>query len=68
MHFEHNVRVNRQLCYLQEPKVQAKGKQDYLILISYNKPDEVLEYYRTRWQVERLFFCPQVKLPAFNFT
>lgn len=30
-------------------------KLDFLILVSFNKPEESLEYYKKRWQVETLF-------------
>lgn len=63
-HYEHIVRVNDQLCYLSGTKSTCDGKLDYLILISYNKPDEALEYYRMRWQVETLF--RGIKSSGFN--
>lgn len=47
-HYEHIVKVNGQLCYLSGNKSVIEEKQEYLILISYNKPDEALEYSRIR--------------------
>ena len=32
-------------------KTIAEGKLDYLIIISYNKPDQGVEYYAQRWQL-----------------
>lgn len=63
-HYPNIVRVNGQLCYLSGTKSTSDGKLDYLILISYNKPDEAMEYYRTRWQVETLF--RGIKSSGFN--
>ena len=31
------------------------GKVDHLILVSFSRPDQALEQYRMRWQVETLF-------------
>ena len=39
------------LCNIKE----NNGKIGYCILISFNKPDERLEKYKERWQIETLF-------------
>lgn len=50
------VKINGILCYISGTKQLGKdGKIDFLILISFNKPEESLEYYKKRWQVETLF-------------
>lgn len=54
-HYQHIVRINQQLCYLSGTKMIKDGKIQYLILVSFNRPDQALEYYGMRWQVETLF-------------
>lgn len=50
------VRINGQLCYLSGCKLNNKnGKQDFLIIVSFNKPDKALEQYKQRWQIEMCF-------------
>lgn len=50
------VRINGQLCYLSGCKLQTKnGKQDFLIIVSFKKPDKAMEYYKDRWQIEMCF-------------
>jgi len=50
------VRVNRQLCYLSGCKLKPKNlKQDFLIIISFNKPENAQEDYQKRWQIEMCF-------------
>ena len=46
------VRVNGQLCYLSGSKL-VKG--EYLILVSFNKPEQADSYYKQRWQIEMSF-------------
>jgi transposase len=46
------VRVNGQLCYLSGSKL-LKG--EYLILVSFNKPEQADFYYKQRWQIEMSF-------------
>ena len=44
MHFYKIVKVNNQYCYLSGMKVVGKkGKIDFLILISFNKPEQAKE-------------------------
>ncbi len=50
------VRINDVKCYVSGMKnYDRQGKLDFLILVSFNKPEESLEYYRKRWQIETLF-------------
>lgn len=50
------VRINGQLCYLSGCKLQPKsGKQDFLIIVSFNAPDKALGPYKERWQIEMCF-------------
>ena len=50
------VKINGVLCYVSGTKCVGKdGKFDFLILISFSKPQQSLEYYKKRWQVETLF-------------
>ncbi len=50
------VRINGQLCYLSGTKLGKKdGKQDFLIIVSFNKPDKALKHYKQRWQIEMCF-------------
>ena len=46
------VRINGQLCYLSGSKL-LKG--EYLILVSFNKPEQADFYYKQRWQIEMSF-------------
>ena len=54
-HYRRIVRINGQLCYLSGTKLVRDGKVDHLILVSFNRPDQALEQYAARWQVETLF-------------
>lgn len=46
------VNVNGQLCYLSGSKLAG---HEYLILVSFNKPENSTEYYTQRWQIEMSF-------------
>jgi hypothetical protein len=55
-HYPKIVRINGQPCYISGSKTFARdGKMEYLILISYNKPEKAMENYKKRWQIEMLF-------------
>lgn len=45
------VKINGQLCYLSG----CKTKGDFLIIISYTKPEHANQYYKERWQIEMCF-------------
>lgn len=50
------VRVNGELCYLSGCKLNNRqGKQDFLIIVSFNKPEKAQQYYKQRWQIEMCF-------------
>jgi hypothetical protein len=56
-HYYHKIlSINGQLCYLSGCKLNPRNsKQDFLIIVSFNKPDEAQEEYRKRWQIEMCF-------------
>jgi transposase len=50
------VRINEQLCYLSGCKGNSKNiKQYFLIIVSFNKPENAQEEYQKRWQIEMYF-------------
>ncbi len=50
------MRVNGQLCYLSGCKLNPKNlKQEFLIIVSFNKPENAQEDYQKRWQIEMCF-------------
>ena len=50
------VKVNKQLCYISGSKVMnKKGKPEFQIIISFNKPCEADSLYKERWQIETAF-------------
>lgn len=55
MHYQRIVRMGQELCYLSATKIVKDGKTEFLILVSFNKPDRALAYYKERWQIETLF-------------
>ncbi len=46
------VKINGQLCFLSGSKLSGN---EFLILISFNKPENSSEYYSMRWQIEMTF-------------
>lgn len=59
------VSLNNQLCYLSGSKVKDKeGKPELQIVISFNKPEDALEIYKERWQIETAFRA--LKTSGFN--
>lgn len=50
------VKIGGVLCNVSGTKSLGRdGKLDFLILISFSKKEQSLEYYKKRWQVESLF-------------
>lgn len=50
------VYVNGQLCYLSGTKLHNRnGKLEFLIIVSFNKPEKAQEQYKQRWQIEMSF-------------
>ena len=64
--FLHRIyRVNGQLCYLSASKVKdKKGKPELQIIISFNQPENAVEIYKERWQIETAFRA--LKSSGFN--
>ena len=59
------VKIGSQLCYISGSKIKGKdGKADFLILISYNKPQKAQKEYKLRWQIESCFKA--MKSSGFN--
>ncbi|OYU82767.1 MAG: IS4 family transposase, partial [Flavobacterium sp. BFFFF2] len=43
-------------CYLSGSKtIDRERKVDFLIIVSFNKPEQAMAYYKQRWQIETLF-------------
>lgn len=59
--------VNNQLCYLSASKIKdKKGKPELQIIISFNKPEQAIQAYTKRWQIETAFRA--LKSSGFNIT
>jgi hypothetical protein len=55
-HYSKIVKINNQLCYLSGCRLKGNGeKQDYLIIVSFTKPQNALHEYKKRWQIEMCF-------------
>lgn len=55
-HYSKLVRIGNQLCYISGCKVKGRdGKNDFLIIASFNKPDQAQVFYEQRWQIETCF-------------
>ena len=64
-HCQKIVSINGQLCYISGCKMlNEHNKPDFLIVISYNKPEQSADYYAQRWQIETLF--KGLKTSGFN--
>jgi hypothetical protein len=57
-------RVNGQLCYLSASKIIHDNTPELQIMISFNKPENALQRYKDRWQVETTFRA--LKSSGFN--
>lgn len=51
-HYDKIVSINGQYCYLSGCKLK---KGDFLIIISFNKPEQAKDDYAQRWQIEMCF-------------
>jgi hypothetical protein len=59
------VYVNNQLCFLSASKVRNKeGKPELQVIVSFNKPENAMEIYKDRWQIETAFKA--LKTSGFN--
>jgi len=64
-HHRKIVRLHGQDCYLSGSKtIDRAGKPEFLIIVSFNKPEKAMESYKKRWQVETLFRA--LKSSGFN--
>jgi hypothetical protein len=55
-HYPKIVELHGQMCYLSGTKtIDRTGKPEFLIIVSFNKPDQAMAYYKQRWQIETLF-------------
>jgi hypothetical protein len=55
-HYPKIVELHGQRCYLSGTKtIDRDGKMEFLIIVSFNKPEQAIEYYKQRWQIENLF-------------
>lgn len=61
VYYPNIVKINGQLCYLSGSKLD---KGEYLILVSFNRPQNANDYYKQRWQIEMTFKA--MKSSGFN--
>lgn len=55
-HYPKIVELHGQRCYLSGTKTIGRdGKMEFLIIVSFNKPEQAMVYYKQRWQIETLF-------------
>jgi len=55
-HYPKIVELHGQKCYLTGCKtIDRNGKMEFLIIVSFNKPEQAMAYYKQRWQIETLF-------------
>lgn len=56
LHYKRIVRMGTQLCYVSGCKVRCKNKGvEFLIIVSFNKPEQAQINYKERWQIETCF-------------
>lgn len=55
-HYPKIMKLHGQRCYLSGSKtINRKGKMEFLIIVSFNKPEQAMVYYKQRWQIETMF-------------
>lgn len=56
LHYRRIIRMGTQLCYVSGCKVNSKDKgTEFLIIVSFNKPEQAQINYGHRWQIETCF-------------
>jgi transposase len=56
VHYSKIIKLNGQLCYLSGTKLNNRnGRREFLIIVSFNKPQDAQEQYKERWQIEMTF-------------
>jgi hypothetical protein len=56
LHYTKIVRIGTQLCYISGCKVNSRNNgSDFLIIVSFNKPEQAQINYKDRWQIETCF-------------
>lgn len=59
-HYPKIVKIKGVYCYISG----CKTKEDFLIIVSFNKPEDALDIYKLRWQIEMCFKA--LKSSGFN--
>ena len=54
-HYPKIVKMHGEYCYISGIKTIKDGKLDFCLIVSFNKPDQAINYYAKRWQIETLF-------------
>lgn len=55
-HYPKILKLHNQRCYLSGSKtIDREGNIEFLIIVSFNKPEQAMLYYKQRWQIETLF-------------
>ncbi len=56
MYYPKIIQIGTQLCYLSGSKIKdKKGGIEFLIIVSFNKPEQAQLNYKDRWQIETCF-------------
>jgi len=56
LHYRRIIRMGTQLCYISGCKVNCKdNRTGFLIIVSFNKPEQAQINYKDRWQIETCF-------------
>lgn len=54
-HYHKIIQLHGEYCYLSGIKTIRYGKLEFCIIVSFNKPEDSLQKYKQRWQIETLF-------------
>jgi hypothetical protein len=54
-HYNRIMKMHGEYCYIAAIKTVTDTKVDFCIIVSFNKPEESVQYYAKRWQIETLF-------------